>query len=148
MKQNQRDREEAKQKEKRETTLIHGSTKRTIEWRAGPYPKENAIQTSSSLNAFAGENSMSVYEIGCTALDTSQAKIVELERVLNTQRDDITTEFEKEARIAENIHKEEMEKVLQIQKDEMNAKFEKRVHTTENLHREELDALKLEHSKK
>jgi hypothetical protein len=36
-----------------------------------PDPKENAIQTASSLNAFAGENAMSVYELG-EALDISK----------------------------------------------------------------------------
>jgi hypothetical protein len=42
---------------------------------------------------------MSVYEI-VVALDTTQTKIVELERTINAQKDDITTEFEKVVRIA------------------------------------------------
>jgi hypothetical protein len=33
------------------------------------------------------------------------------------KKDDINTNFEREIRIAENLHKEEMEKVLQDQKD-------------------------------
>jgi hypothetical protein len=74
-------------------------------------PKENFIQTSFALNVFAGENAIFVYEIAAT-LETSQAKVAKLYRVLNTQRDEITDEFEKEASIVENLHKEEMEMVL------------------------------------
>jgi hypothetical protein len=55
---------------------------------------------------------MSVYEL-VVALDTTQKRIVELEKKMSTQKDDITVEFEKAVRIVENLHKEEMEKVLQ-----------------------------------
>jgi hypothetical protein len=48
------------------------------------------------------------------SLDTTQAIIVELENTMNTQKDDITIEFEKGVKIAENIHKEEIEKVCRI----------------------------------
>jgi hypothetical protein len=46
---------------------------------AGPDPKENSIQTTSSLHAFVGENAMFVYDLVVT-LDTTQAIIVELEK--------------------------------------------------------------------
>jgi hypothetical protein len=88
---------------------------------------------------------MHVYDIDAT-LETSEDKNVELEGMSNTQRDDIT-KFEKVARIAENLQKDEMEKFLQIQKDEMNEEFENKVHIAENMHKEELYSLKLLHSK-
>jgi hypothetical protein len=44
-------------------------------------PKDNYLQISLALNAFAGENAMSVYEL-VVALDTSQARVVELEEML------------------------------------------------------------------
>jgi hypothetical protein len=51
-----------KRKEGRDKSS-QGSSKRSIEWRVGPEPKDNAIQTASTLNAFAGENAMFVYEL-------------------------------------------------------------------------------------
>jgi hypothetical protein len=52
------------------------------------------LKTASSLNSFAGANVMSVYELGI-ALDTSQARIVELEEVLRTQRDNMIDDYTK-----------------------------------------------------
>lgn len=94
-----------------DTTISHPSTNRIIEWKAGPDPKENAIQIASALHAFAGENVMSVYHLA-TALDTTQVRIVEFENTMNTQKDDIIVEFEKVEKIAENLHNEETEKAL------------------------------------
>jgi hypothetical protein len=51
-------------KRKREgTDTSHGKAERVIKWKAGPDPKDNAIQAASTLNAFAGENVMLVYEV-------------------------------------------------------------------------------------
>jgi hypothetical protein len=66
---------------------------------------------------------------------------------MNKQKDFITTEFDKEMRIVENLHQEEMEKVPQEQRKKIETKFEKRSHKNENLHREELDSLKHEKSR-
>jgi len=55
---------------------------------------------------------MSVYELD-VALDTTQKIIIELEKKMSTQKDDITVLFEKAVRIVENLHREEMEKFLQ-----------------------------------
>jgi hypothetical protein len=65
-------------------------------WKVGPDPKTNAIENASSLNVFAGANAVSVCELS-VALDTSQEKVVELEEVLRTQRDDMNVEFKREA---------------------------------------------------
>jgi hypothetical protein len=62
----------------------------------GPDPKTNALQNASAFNAFVGANAMSVCELS-VALDTSQEKVVELEEVLRTQRDNMTIEFKREA---------------------------------------------------
>jgi hypothetical protein len=63
-----------------ESTLKQESSERSIKWKVGKDPKENVIQTTSTLNAFVGANVMSVYEIG-EALDVSRARVVELEVV-------------------------------------------------------------------
>jgi hypothetical protein len=55
---------------------------------------------------------MSVYEV-VVALDTAQAKIVELERKLSTQQDDIIVEFHRGTGIAEKLYKEEMEREME-----------------------------------
>jgi hypothetical protein len=47
-----------------------------------------------------------VYELVAT-LETKHTIITELEKTMNTQKDGITTEFEKVVRISENLHKEE-----------------------------------------
>ena len=55
---------------------------------------------------------MSLFELD-VALDTTHKIIVEWEKKMSTQKDDIIVEFEKAVRIVENLHKEEMEKFLQ-----------------------------------
>jgi hypothetical protein len=67
-----------------DTTNNQSSTKRVIEWKAGPYPKENAIQVASVLHAFAGENAMFVYEV-TTTLTLHKLKLLSLKRSSNTK---------------------------------------------------------------
>jgi hypothetical protein len=73
----------SKKRKRGETNLSQGSSNRSIEWKVGLDPKDNAMQISSSPNAFTVENAMSVYEL-VVALDTSQVGVVELEEVLRT----------------------------------------------------------------
>jgi hypothetical protein len=75
-----------------DTTRSQSSTKRFNEWELGSDPKENSIHATYVLHAFAGENTMSIYEV-TIALDTAQAKIVELEKKLSTQQEGISVEF-------------------------------------------------------
>jgi isopentenyldiphosphate isomerase len=84
---------------------------------------------------------MSVYKLA-TALDKVQTKIFELERTMNTEREEITVEFEYIANTIENMHKEEIDKVLRTQKYKMEVEFEKKVYLIENMNKEELDALR------
>jgi hypothetical protein len=74
----------------------HETSERNIKWKAGPDPKENAIQAASTLNAFVGANVMLVYEVA-EALDMSKARVVELEVSMDTIRDNVASEFRKEA---------------------------------------------------
>jgi hypothetical protein len=57
---------------------------RVIEWDSSPDPKESVIQDAFVLHAFVGANAMSIYEV-ITTLDIAWAKIVYLEKKLNTQ---------------------------------------------------------------
>jgi hypothetical protein len=91
--------------------LANHQPRESLNGKIGPDPRENSIQTASALHAFAGENAMSVFEVA-TTLDTAHAKIVELERKLSTQQDDISVEFHRAAGIAEKLYKEEMERSL------------------------------------
>jgi hypothetical protein len=56
---------------------------------------------------------MLVYEL-VVAIDTSQARIVEMEKVLRIQRDNIIDQWKREVSTTKKLHKEEIEKVLQI----------------------------------
>jgi len=85
---------------------------------------------------------MFVYDL-VVVLDKAPAGIDDLDKTMNTQRDDIIVEFEKVVKIAKNLQKQEMEKVLQQKKGDMSANFEKRAHIGTNVHKEELDSLKL-----
>jgi hypothetical protein len=128
-----------------EYSLSQEYFERNIKWKAGQTLRKMKYIIASSLNAFAGANAMSVYELG-EALDISRARVVELEGALNTIKDSLDDEFRKEANTAEQLHKEEMQKDLQLQKDKLNAEFEKRDSINHRLHQEELEALKLTHS--
>jgi hypothetical protein len=76
-------------KRKREGSGTSQETyERSIKWKAGPYPKENAIHETSSLNAFTGANVMSVYEVR-EALDISKERVVELEAAMDTIKDNL-----------------------------------------------------------
>jgi predicted nucleic acid-binding Zn-ribbon protein len=81
---------------------------------------------------------MSVFEV-TTTLSTARAKIVELEKELQTQKDNISIEFLKEVEEKEKLHKEEMEKVVQATKGELTSEFERIARATETLHTEELN---------
>jgi hypothetical protein len=48
------------------------TSKRSIKWKAGPDPKNNAIHTTSKLSAFLGVNIVSVHEV-VVALDTKNS---------------------------------------------------------------------------
>jgi len=78
---------------------------------------------------------MSMYEI-IVILDTTETRIIEMDKKMIEKKDNITTKFEREIRIAENMHKEDMEKALQPLWNKMETKFKKRSHTNENFHRE------------
>jgi hypothetical protein len=108
-------------------------------------PKENSIQTVSSLHAFVMTNDMYIFEVA-TTLDNAHAKIIESERNISTKQDEIVIEFHRAVGMAKKLYKEEMERALRTQKDEIIVEFDKREHINHNLHQEELDSLNHEHS--
>jgi hypothetical protein len=65
------------------------TTEISVRWKVGPNPKENTIQTTSILNAFASTNSMQVYEMVET-LDMSKSRITELETAIYTIKEALT----------------------------------------------------------
>jgi hypothetical protein len=91
----------------------------------GPDPKDNALQASSTLNAFVGANVMSVYEV-TTTLDTTKVRIVELEASIDTIKENVASEFRKEATTTEQSHREELERQLKLQERDLTTEFEKR----------------------
>jgi len=110
-----------------------------------PKQKENDIQTTSILNDFVGENSMSVYEM-VEALDIAKLIITELEDSIDTFKNTISDEFMKEAMEYELVHKEETHRQLQLQENELTAKFEKRVRINQKIHQNEMEKLKVTHA--
>ena len=91
---------------------------------------------ASSLNSFASENYMSVYEIG-EALDVSRVRVADIEAYMNTFKQILTDEFKKEASIKQ-WHKEEIQKELQLQKYKFYVIYEKRDGVIHILHQEEI----------
>jgi hypothetical protein len=55
-------------------------------------PKNNAKDTTSSLSAFIGENSITISELNAT-LDTYKVKVLVLEDQLKKQRNQMEDEF-------------------------------------------------------
>jgi len=88
-----------------EATLKKEYSKRSIKWKEGKYPKKNAIQTTSTLNAIACANSMLIYEIG-EALDISRSGVLELEATTNTIRESLASDFNKESSTTKQLQKE------------------------------------------
>jgi hypothetical protein len=64
----------------------------SILWLLGNDPKENAKETTSSLLAFVGANSITVNELGDT-LDNCKVHISLLEEKLKQQKDQMEADF-------------------------------------------------------
>jgi len=64
-----------------EDTSTKGPTDKVISWKLGKYPQVNAIDTNSTVSAFARENSVSVCELSST-LDIYKEKVAKLEEKL------------------------------------------------------------------
>jgi hypothetical protein len=77
---------------------------RNIEWKACPNPKENAMHASSFLTVFIGANVMSVYEVA-EALDISKERVAKLYVSMDTIRDNVASEFRKDAMTTKCLHK-------------------------------------------
>jgi hypothetical protein len=58
-------------------------------------------------------------------------------------RDDLTSEFERATRIANNLKTKELNRALQIQENEMNVEFDKRAQLEQEAHHKELESTKL-----
>jgi hypothetical protein len=85
---------------------------RVIKWKEGQ-PNENALQAALTLNAFVGANVMSFYEV-TTSLDTTKEIIMELEATIDTIKEDVSSEFRKEATTTEQSNREELARQLKL----------------------------------
>jgi len=104
-----------------------------MRWKPGPDPNDNALQASSTLNSFIGANVMSVYEVK-TTLDTTKERIVELEASIDTIKEDVASEFKKEATTTEHSHREELARQLKLREKDLTIEFEKKINLKQKMH--------------
>jgi hypothetical protein len=123
---------------------IYESYKRNIKKKEGPDPKDNDIQATLALNAFASENVMSFYEVA-EGLDISKEIVSKLEASMDTIRESVANEFKKGAIAAESLYQEELERQLQLQEKDLSIEFEKKIILNHKLHQEEIDNIKSTH---
>jgi hypothetical protein len=65
---------------------------------------------------------------------------------MDTIRDNVASEFRKEAMTTECLHREELEKQLQLQEKELSEEFEKKANLNQKIHQEEIENIKATHA--